>query len=653
MVYSGLQQFNIIRNARNGVLDLILSNADVHGIQVSRSDFFLVQEDMYHPTLEINMKLNLKYLKENRTEKRNFRKADYIAINEELSTVDWQCIERLPIERAVDLFYTILGEIINRNVPKLRPSGKYPYWYSSDLIGLLRRKERARTKWRRSGSHEDYATYSDMRRLAKASAGLAYDEYIRNLQNDIPRNIKLFWSFSKNKRATNTYPSELSFNGIKSSSAVEISGFFAQYFMSTYSVGDTRAPSNPPPDMSHSNMNTHSLLTPRAHMSHSNAHRAVTNRSDMSHSNDDVQDTSANQPDMSHSNVGGNRSNSSGGGSNQLRTLDYLNFSLGNVEELLSNVDINKNGGPDGIPNVFLRSTARQLAVPLSIIFNKSVTTGIFPSQFKQANVTPIFKKGDKTDVTNYRPICILNSFSKIFEKLVHDRILAFLNDLFDKNQHGFMKNRSTLTNTSIFVNSVARNMEANVETHAIYTDFAKAFDSVDLGILLRKLRSYGITGELLRWFGSYLSDRNLRVAFGGTFSTAFTPRSGVPQGSVLGPLLFNIFINDLGGHLLSSYLLFADDLKIYAKIRSLGDAIVLQEDLVRLTEWCDRNRLKLNIGKCKFISFNAKRNPLLTTYYINDTPLEQVGQISDLGVLLDSKLKCLNSMSTTFSVSQ
>lgn len=363
----------------------------------------------------------------------------------------------------------------------------------------------------------------------------------------------------------------------------------------------------------------------------------------MSLSNSGTRQAVTDQSNMSPSlaNVNGLLSTNDVTGSlHNLHNLDNLNFSVGAVEYLLGSVDANKNGGPDGIPNVFLKNTAGQLAVPLTIIFNKSTEAGIFPSRFREANVTPVFKKGDKTDVTNYRPICILNSFSKIFEKLVHDRVLIFLNDLFDKNQHGFMRGRSTLTNTSIFINSVAKNMEENVETHAIYTDFAKAFDSVSFNILLRKFWSYGVTGNLLRWFESYLKDRCLRVAFCGSFSAPFSPQSGVPQGSVLGPLLFNVFINDLGENLRSSYLLFADDLKIYAKIRSLCDDLVLQNDLVRLSEWCDRNELRLNIGKCKFISFNIKRNPLMTTYYINDAPLEQVTQVNDLGVLLDSKLK-------------
>lgn len=594
MMYAGFNQFNTIKNAHNGVLDLVLSNLDYHQFKVFRSDFPVMQEDGYHPTLSVDFNINAKFLKVKKVQKRNFKKANYDSINNELSSVDWRFTNQLSVQLAVDKFYDILNGIIARNVPISKHNNKHPQWYSLELINLLRRKERARVKWKKSRLDADYGSYSELRRLAKIETSSSYDNYIINLQNNIPNNIKLFWSFTKDKRKTNSYPPEFTLNNNKSSESVEICQMFSQHFKSTYSNNNSQQ-TFATHRTSHSNTNTHPTFASQRTSHSQNPH---------------------------------------------LNKLNTLHFSLGNVESLLTSVDVNKNGGPDGIPNSFLKNTASHLAIPLTNIFNKSIESGIFPKQFKNANVTPIFKKGDKTDITNYRPICILNAFSKIFEKLVHDRTLNFLNNIFDKNQHGFMKNKSTSTNTALFVNSVAKNLERNIETHAIYTDFAKAFDSVDFSILLRKLKSYGIDGNLINWFETYLTNRNLRVAFNGSFSTSFSPQSGVPQGSVLGPLLFNIFINDLGKHLKNSYLLFADDLKIYSKILSLNDIIELQRDLVRLSDWCKLNRLKLNIDKCKFISFTLKRNPHNAIYYIDSTPLEQVYVVKDLGILIDSKFK-------------
>lgn len=175
---------------------------------------------------------------------------------------------------------------------------------------------------------------------------------------------------------------------------------------------------------------------------------------------------------------------------------------------------------------------------------------------------------------------------------------------------------------------------------HAIYSDFSKAFDTVDIDILLSKLQKFGIEDSLLNWFKSYLRGRSIQVAFNGYKSSPFSPPSGVPQGSVLGPLLFNIFINDLGSKLKCDYLFYADDLKIYTCVDSLIDVVKLQTDINTLYNWCEINNLKLNIKKCKYLPFSNKHNPITASYHINNIQLEQVYSIRDLGVTFDSKLK-------------
>lgn len=315
-------------------------------------------------------------------------------------------------------------------------------------------------------------------------------------------------------------------------------------------------------------------------------------------------------------------------------------ISVDSVLELLGKVDINKNGGPDGIPNIFLRHTSEHLAKPLTIIFNKSLSDGIFPIKFKTANITPIFKKGDKSDVKNYRPICLLNSFSKIFERLVYNILLSSVENMIDVGQHGFIKDRSALTNLSLYTNFLARALDDGHEVHSIYTDFKKAFDTVNINILLKKLSDMGINGNLLKWIESYLKGRQLRVVFMGGRSDVFTPNSGVPQGSVLGPLLFAIFINDLGRRLICKYLLFADDLKMYWIIKNDEDIRLLQEALNQLAIWCVENDLKLNVSKCNAICFSNKYSPTPPTYTISDVTLNQVTTIRDLGIIFDNKLK-------------
>lgn len=172
-----------------------------------------------------------------------------------------------------------------------------------------------------------------------------------------------------------------------------------------------------------------------------------------------------------------------------------------------------------------------------------------------------------------------------------------------------------------------------------LYTDFKKAFVRVNIRILVNKLYQFGIRGRLLAWFYSYLSNRSTKVVFNGHWSDAFCPQSGVPQGSILGPLLFLLFINDLPIRLKSENTLFADDLKIYSKINNTDDCIRLQEDIDRLSSWCALNDLELNISKCFAMNFSYKRYRTELSYKIGHNTLEEVTYIKDLGVWFDSKL--------------
>lgn len=297
-------------------------------------------------------------------------------------------------------------------------------------------------------------------------------------------------------------------------------------------------------------------------------------------------------------------------------TVPHLNdvpsitqFELPEVEVLnvLSSCDAYKRGGPDGIPGLFLKSCAHTLATPLTLIFNKSLQLGICPARWKVSSITPILKKGDPSNVENYRPISKQNMFMKSFERLLHTRLSAWFSPFLSKAQHGFTAKRSTTTNLARFTSFIAEELDNSNDVHAIYTDFSKAFDRVNPNILIAKLERFGVRGSLLDWFKDYLTDRSSYVAFNGSNSSQFVPVRGVPQGSILGPLLFLIFINDLPNYIHSDILLFADDAKIFRKISSLDDCTTLQTDLDRLSLWCSMNQLDLNVSKCSSVCFSRK----------------------------------------------
>ena len=251
------------------------------------------------------------------------------------------------------------------------------------------------------------------------------------------------------------------------------------------------------------------------------------------------------------------------------------------------------------------------------------------PEYWKRSHVKPIFKSGTKSDIKNYRPICILSSIPKLLEKIVTEFCSAKLKNCFVSQQHGFVKGKSTSTNLLIYENYITKAF-----------DFSKAFYSVDHLLLLNKIHRFGIVGPLWHWLRFYLSNRCQIVKINDCYSDQFPVSSGVPQGSHLGPMLFNIFINDISEcfqH--SEVLMFADDLKVFKKIETRLDSNLLQSDLDHLHTWCVENRLMLNPAKCKVIIFSKSRKLIDRSYNISDAQLERVNVIKDLGVHFDSSL--------------
>jgi len=232
--------------------------------------------------------------------------------------------------------------------------------------------------------------------------------------------------------------------------------------------------------------------------------------------------------------------------------------------------------------------------------------------------------------------------FGKLFERLVCDVVIDFILPVIHDSQHGFLKGKSTLTNLIEYSSFIRMEMAKACRVDSIYTDFSSAFDVVDHPILLFKLNRYGIRGNLLNWFQSYLSNRQQRVNFLGSLSEPIYVKSGVPQGSIAGPLLFVIFINDLSMILKNcKVIMYADDLKLYCSVDHPEAQENLQSDLSKLHEWSVSNGMFLNVKKCATITFSRKRESTanLYEYKIDNECLKRVDQIRDLGVIFDSKL--------------
>lgn len=320
--------------------------------------------------------------------------------------------------------------------------------------------------------------------------------------------------------------------------------------------------------------------------------------------------------------------------------LPVIQFSANEVKNAFDDLDTTKGSGTDNLPPTLFKNCSTELAKPIAMLFNRSLRERIFPRAWKTASVVPIHKSGNLNQVSNYRGVSILCCLSKIFEKLMHNVLYTVASPIISDTQHGFMKHRSSTTNLMCYVTALSREMEKGRQIDAVYVDFAKAFDTVPHNLVIAKMARIGFPRWITEWIASYLSGRSAFVVVNSARSRMFEISSGVPQGSVLGPLLFNVFVNDLCVLLSSFKLSFADDLKLYRIIFSPADCVIMQEDVNSLLMWCSDNGMRVNSKKCKVISFSRSINQINYQYVMETELLERVTSICDLGVTIDSKIR-------------
>ena len=327
-------------------------------------------------------------------------------------------------------------------------------------------------------------------------------------------------------------------------------------------------------------------------------------------------------------------------------SLDHLTIQKKGIEKLLMNINPSKAPGPDKIPNYVLKECASELSTAVTHLFQKSLDSGTLPDDWISANIAPIYKKGDRHLAENYRPVSLTCVLSKLLEHIVCRAMLVHFekHNVLTNRNHGFRAGYSCETQLAVTIDDLMRNLDNKLQTDVVILDFSKAFDTVPHDRLLHKLESYGIRGRLLQWTENFLTKRKMQVVVDGETSTEADVVSGVPQGTVLGPILFLVLINDLPDRTRSTVRLFADDCLLYRTIKSIEDHLILQDDLKNLEIWAKEWGMLFNAKKCYVLSISKKSSHF---YILNDTILSDVKSNPYLGLNISHDLKWSNHINS------
>ena len=513
----------------------------------------------------------------------DFRKGKYKEMSERLGKIDWTILEDMEVQAVWNYIQQSLLESIKLFVPSARRKrkGKLTPWWNNELKKQVKRKHKTWKDYVRTREPDEYKAYVHQRNLTTKMIRKAKAEYEATLVQKIKTEPQKLHRYIRSQLKVRAMVGPLEMeSGCLTENDSEVAETLNTFFKSVFVDEDT------------------------SHIPEFQLHTDVV----------------------------------------PTEMVD-IDITIQDVLTELKKLDSNKAAGPDGLPSMVLKACADVLALPLLILFKKSLDTGELPREWKQAIITPIFKKGSKTKPGNYRPVSLTSQCCKIFERILRKYIVAHLEDnhCISTHQHGFMKKRSCQTNLLETFEDWTQLIDEGAGMDVVFLDYQKAFDTVPHTRLNRKLRGYGVTGKVLNWISEFLRERTQRVSVNNHLSSWTKVISGVPQGSVLGPLLFIVYVNELPDLISNKMKMYADDTKLYGPATKQDEVESMQKDINTLTDWSKDWLLKFNIDKCKIMHCGTQNHHAI--YYMKQ-PNGETKQLieteveKDLGVHVTKTLK-------------
>ena len=547
------------RPSSGRTLDLVFSSnpntVQAHHVTPGISD---------HDAILFEVDLSPKYTPKPPRKVYQFHKADYDGLRFHLSSFSNQYLTSDPGKRSVEENWHKISETIHEAMDKYIPhrmskAKRHLPWVSASVKHMMNRRDRAHKKARRTGKPKDQVAYKRLRNATVNRVRETHDRYLAEVMGGI------------NPTPT---PNSSPVNGIKR----------AWSYLKLLRTESTGTPT----------LFWKSCVCPTDHTKA----EALREQYESVFTNEDLE----NMPGMNDS---------------PFASAPDIHFSAHGIKKQLESIQPDKASGPDMIPARVLKETASELAPVLASIFQQSYDTGTLPQTWKDATITPIYKSGPRTDPKNYRPVSLTSLCSKVMEHIVCSEVSRHLssNNIVTPHQHGFRRGLSCETQLVSVIHEWSKILDTHGQVDIIFLDLAKAFDSVPHERLLLKASYYGIRGKLHTWLRCFLTERKQRVVVNGTSSDWSAVSSGVPQGTVLGPVLFLLYINDLPNSISSTVKLFADDSVVYRQIQRVEDHSILQQDLFNLEQWASLWQMNFAPSKCYTLSVTLKKEPSLFTY--------------------------------------